>query len=105
MTTESTTYSHARAKLADLLDRVVDDRETVVIRRRGKQDVALIAYDELRGLQETAYLTASPANARRLRAALAASRRGEGVRVSIPELRRRLGLQESKADKGRRRAR
>ena len=40
---------------------------------------------------DTAYLTSSPANAERLRAALASSRAGEGTRVSIDDLRSRLG--------------
>jgi len=31
-----TTYTHARADLARLLDRVVKDREMVLIRRRGR---------------------------------------------------------------------
>ncbi len=41
---------------------------------------------------DTAYLTSSPANAERLRAALASSRAGEGMQVSIDELRSRAGL-------------
>ena len=69
-----TSYSQAREKLASLLDRAADDRETVVIRRRGKSDVALIAADELAGLVETAYLLRSPKNAQRL---LRAMRRAE----------------------------
>ena len=44
-----------------------------------------------RGRNDTAYLTNSPANAERLRAALASSRAGEGTRVSIDDLRSRLG--------------
>ena len=49
-----TTYSEARAKLAELWDRVTQDRETVIIKRRGAPDVALIAADELASLKETA---------------------------------------------------
>ena len=37
-----TTYTQAREKLATLLDEVTSTRETVVIRRRGAEDVALI---------------------------------------------------------------
>src|SRR5687767_9342180 len=42
-----TTYTEARANLARLCDRVTDDRETVIIKRRGAADVALVAADEL----------------------------------------------------------
>src|SRR5690242_16149253 len=51
-----TTYTEARARLAELCDRAIDDRETVIISRRGSADVALIAADELSSLLETAHL-------------------------------------------------
>ena len=41
MATE-TTYTSLRANLAGVLDRVVEQRETVIVRRRGSRDVALI---------------------------------------------------------------
>ena len=65
-----TSYTEARASLASLCDRVTEDRETVIITRRGAQDVALIAADELAGLVETAHLLRSPKNAARLLTAL-----------------------------------
>ncbi|MCI5122873.1 MAG: type II toxin-antitoxin system Phd/YefM family antitoxin, partial [Candidatus Electrothrix sp. AUS4] len=51
-----TTYTHARSKLASLLDEVTENREVVIIQRRGCEDVALIAADELAGMLETAHL-------------------------------------------------
>lgn len=88
-----TTYSHARANLATLWDRVVDDRETVIIKRRGAEDIALIAADELRSMEETLYLLSSPENGRRLRKALADARSGKNlVRMSVDDLRQEFGL-------------
>jgi toxin YoeB len=69
-----TTYARLRENLAAVLDQVVDNQEIVIVRRRGSADVALVPAAELSGLQETAYLLRSPANAKRL---LAASRRAE----------------------------
>ena len=46
-----TTYTALRENLASYLDRVVDDREVVVVKRRGARDVAIIAADELAGLK------------------------------------------------------
>jgi antitoxin YefM len=66
-----TTFAQARADLGRLMHEVTDNRETVIIRRRGGESVALIAADELRSLEETAHLLRSPANARRLLTALA----------------------------------
>ena len=55
-----TTYTHARANLAALCDEVTASREVVIIHRRGAEDVALIAAEELSGLLETAHLLRSP---------------------------------------------
>ena len=65
-----------------LMDRVVEDREVVMVRRRQGGDVALVAADELEGLLEAAHLLRSPRNAARLLAALERAR-GD----SLPALR------------------
>jgi antitoxin YefM len=87
-----TTYTQARAQLAALCDQVVSTREPVVIRRRGREDVALVAAAELRSLLETAHLLSSPKNAQRLLTALRRARTGKGRGVSVDELRRQLDL-------------
>ena len=51
-----TTYTRARANLAALCDEVTANREVVIIQRRGAEDVALVAAQELDGLLETAHL-------------------------------------------------
>lgn len=93
MTIEAT-YTSARAQLAKLLDAAVDDRETVVITRRGSEDVVLVAAEEFRSLLETAHLLRSPKNAERLLAALSRSRRGESQAMTLDELRDEIGLVE-----------
>ncbi|MBW2037497.1 MAG: type II toxin-antitoxin system Phd/YefM family antitoxin [Deltaproteobacteria bacterium] len=88
-----TTYTQARARLAALIDEVTKNREVVIIQRRGSEDVAMIAADELTGLLETAHLLRSPANAERLLAALARVRQRSGTPQTIDELRREVGLE------------
>lgn len=95
-----TTYTSLRENLATFLDRVTDDREVVVVkRRRGQPDVAIIAADELSSLMETAYLLRSPKNAERLLGALAESVERDSQELpaksaadSLAELRRTVGL-------------
>jgi len=87
-------YTQARERLAALLDQVTDDREIVIIQRRGGQDAALIAADELTSLVESAYLLRSPANAQRLLEALGRALREEGRPMAIGELRQEVGLDE-----------
>jgi antitoxin YefM len=88
-----TTYTQARAGLAKLLDRVSRDREVVIIRRRGSEDVALISAEELTSLTETAYLLRSPQNAERLLAALGRALKKEGQVLTMEELRREVGVE------------
>ena len=88
-----TTYTALRENLATFLDRVTDDREVLVVkRRRGQRDVAIIAADELSSLMETAYLLRSPKNAERLLGALRRAENGEGRVETVEELRKSVGL-------------
>jgi antitoxin YefM len=82
-----TTYTHLRDKLASVLDQVVDNREVVIVRRRGARDVAVVPADELAGLMKTAHLLRSPKNARRLLTALRRADRRKGKPESIEKLR------------------
>jgi antitoxin YefM len=87
-----TTYTKARANLAKLCNEVAENREIVIINRRGNEDVALVAADELSSLIETAHLLRSPKNARRLLAALNRARSRKVKPQSITKLRRESGL-------------
>jgi antitoxin YefM len=93
--TIQTTYSHARAHLATLLDQVATDREVVIIQRRGADDVALIAADELAVLLETAHLLRSPKNAERLLTALNRVRERVGTPQSLDSLRHEVEIDDT----------
>lgn len=94
--TIETTYTEARENLASLWDRVVEDRETVIITRRGTADVALIAADELASLLETAHLLRSPKNAARLLTALNRALKRTEKPETIKSLRDELGIHGKK---------
>ena len=87
------TYTHLRENLASLLDRVVEDQEVVVVRRRGARDVALVPAAELAGLTETAHLLRSPRNARLLLSALRCAELRKGRPQSLDKLRTEMGLE------------
>lgn len=70
-------YTESRARYAEVLDSVVNDREEIVITRAGHEPVVLMSLADFESLRETAYLMRSPANARRL---LDAMERLEGGR-------------------------
>lgn len=89
-----TTYTNLRQNLSAVLDRVCNDHEVVVVRRRDRGDVALIPAEELSSLMETAHLLRSPANARRLLSALREARGGKVKPSSALALRREFGLEK-----------
>ncbi len=81
-----TTYTQARANFAALLDDVAENREVVIIKRRGSEDVAMIAADELAALLETVHLLRSPNNAKRLLASLQRARQNNGMPQDLNSL-------------------
>lgn len=87
-----TTYTRLRENLASILNQVTQDQEVVIVRRRGSPDVALIPAEELAGYMETAHLLRSPANAKRLLAALRRSARRKGKPSTVEQLRREMRL-------------
>jgi antitoxin YefM len=87
----SISYSEARERLASVWDQAVSTREPVVIDRRGHESVVLVPVSEWEGLMETAHLLRSPANARRLLAALNRLEAGEGEALEIEDLSEMVG--------------
>jgi antitoxin YefM len=87
-----TTYTSLRENLASVMDRIVNDREVIIVRRKRGQRVAMIAADELSSLLETAHLLRSPRNAERLIKSLNSSKRRKGKPESLNKLRQEMGL-------------
>lgn len=78
-------YSESRAKYAETLNSVVDDREEVIVTRSGHEPVVIVSLADYESLKETAYLLKSPANARRLLASIESLESGRGVRRDLTE--------------------
>jgi antitoxin YefM len=91
-----TTYTHARANLAELWNEVTLNRETVIIKRRGAEDIALISASDLENIMETAHLLRSPKNAERLLTALNRAKSKEIQPQPIEELCEEVGLEREK---------
>src|SRR5438045_3099438 len=83
-----TTYSEARQNLAKLLDRVVKDNEPVIVARKKRGSVVLVALSEWNSIQETLHLSSTRANARALLDAMDEADRGEYAKtMTMKELR------------------
>ena len=77
------TYTAARENLASTMDRVCSDHAPVIITRNRDQSVVMLSLEDFKSLEETAYLMRSPANARRLLAAIHSLESGKGVARKI----------------------
>lgn len=71
-------YTESRARYAEVLDSVVEDREEIVITRAGREPVVIVSLADFESMRETAYLMRSPANARRFLDAMERLEAGEG---------------------------
>lgn len=72
------TYSAARQKLKELMERVVSDRTEVVVTRQKAEPVVVVSMSEWNAITETLHLLSSPRNAERLLSAIRQLDSGEG---------------------------
>jgi antitoxin YefM len=71
-------YTESRARYAQVLDDVINNREEIIITRAGHESVVIMSLEDFESLRETAYLMRSPSNARRLLDAMERLETGAG---------------------------
>lgn len=76
-------YTAARKSLASTMDRVCADHAPVIITRNRDQSVVMLSLADYEALEETAYLTRNPVNAKRLLEAMEEMESGRGVKGDI----------------------
>lgn len=74
---QALTYSHTRANLAEVMRQVNDDHAPVIVTTQRGEPVVIMALSDYQALEETAYLTRSPANAKALDESIARVRAGK----------------------------
>lgn len=80
-------YSEMRKSLKRYLDQVCSEHTPLLVTRRKGDNIMLLSEDDYRSVEETAYLSRSPRNLKRL---LDALNRKEGK--PIDEVRKELGI-------------
>ncbi len=82
----ATNYSHARAHLAGLMDKVCEDRSPIIITSGRKSTaVVMMSLEDYDALAETDYLLRSPANAKALAESIAQLEAGKGIERKLFE--------------------
>lgn len=79
------TFSQSRARYAETLDAVVNDREEVVVTRVGHEPVVIVSLEDYQSLKESAYLLQNPANARPLLRSIERLENGGGTARELAE--------------------
>lgn len=87
--THEISYSELRKDLKKYLDQVCTDHKPILVKRRNGGNVMLVEEHDYCGLDETAYLSSSPANMKRL---LEALHRKDEKGLSLEEVREKLGI-------------
>lgn len=72
-------YTDARARLKEIMDRVVGDRMHVIVTRQKAEPVVMVALSEWNAMSETMHLLSNPANAKQLRDSIRQLNDGEGI--------------------------
>jgi antitoxin YefM len=81
------TSTELRANLSAVMDSVNDDHEPVIVTRAGGRPVVMVSLEDWSSMDETTYLTASPANKAALDRAIDDFRAGvPGVVKTMKEL-------------------
>lgn len=75
---QALTYSYTRQNLAEVLNKVNEDRAPILITRQSGEPAVLMSLVDYNAIEESAYLLRSPANAQRLADAIAQHRAGAG---------------------------
>ena len=88
---QAITYTHARNHLTATMDKAIEDHEPVIITRQSGQAVVMMSLEDFRSWEETAYLLASPANARKLVKSLGEAKQGKIRSRPMPQLRKLAG--------------
>lgn len=78
-------YSTLRSNLASVLDKVNDDHNPVLVTRQNGKPAVILSWEDYKAFEETAYLMASPVNARRLNQAIAEVEAGNVVKHDLIE--------------------
>jgi len=75
----SKTYTEVREKLSDIIEKVCEDHDPLIITKRRDKAVVMISLEDYESMEETAYLLKSPRNVQRLLESIKELEEGRGI--------------------------
>ncbi len=83
---ETTNPTDLRKNLKEKLNKISEDKQTLIIHRSGQEDVVMISMSEYNSWKETLYLLSSSANRENLDASIAEMKNGKTIAVKTEDL-------------------
>ncbi len=77
--TDTMPLAQVKAHLSEVIDRVVESHERVIVTRHGQREAVVIAVADLESLEDTLDLLSDPEAMKEITVARAAAARGEGI--------------------------
>ena len=78
-------YSMAREHLAETMEKVCDNHESIIITRKSARSVVMMSLEDYNSIEETAYLLRNPHNAANLRASIQQYEKGQAQKKGLIE--------------------
>jgi antitoxin YefM len=78
-------YSDTRERLKEVMDRVLENHEPVVISRQKAESVVMVSLADWHAIEETLHLLSTPANASRLKNAIEELNASKGAERQLVE--------------------
>lgn len=83
---ETTNATELRKNMKNKLDKVSDDKQTVIIHRSGQEDVVMVPLSEYNSWMETNYLLSTEANRENLDISIAEAKKGMVTKINKDDL-------------------
>jgi len=83
---QTTSITDLRNNIKSTLDKVSEDKETVIIHRAKNEDVVLISLSEYNSMMETDYLLSTKANREHLKKSIADAENGNTTTIELDDL-------------------
>ncbi|WP_026451947.1 type II toxin-antitoxin system Phd/YefM family antitoxin [Aequorivita capsosiphonis] len=83
---ETTNATDLRKNLKEKLDKVSEDKQTLIVHRSGQEDVVMVSMSEYNSWKETLYLLSTKANRKNLEASIAEMKSGKTLAIKTENL-------------------
>ncbi|MFO7980733.1 MAG: type II toxin-antitoxin system prevent-host-death family antitoxin [Candidatus Aminicenantes bacterium] len=82
---KSKTYTEVRENLSNIIEKVCEDHDPLIITKRRDKAVVMISLEDYESIEETAYLLRSPRNMQRLLESIKELEEGRGKERNLIE--------------------